>query len=128
VGCTERKSRENGDIETKNLAPSGTGRHRDQTLDQSRDHETKTIFGLEEMAERLLKAVADGLPSSVELARELVRVVLNDGLVKQALALDELLRNTSPLALVRAVRLAEAVLCQDVGSLYARRCDRVAIP
>src|SRR4051812_41479553 len=32
----------------------------------------QTEFGLEEAAERLLRAVADGLPESVKLARELV--------------------------------------------------------
>jgi hypothetical protein len=78
-------------------------------LDQSRDHKTKATFGLEETAERLLRAVADGLPESMGLARELVAAVLADDTVTRALQLDELLHRQSPLALVRAVALAEIV-------------------
>ena len=101
------------------MAPSGTERHRDQVLDQARDHETKPIFGLEEAAGRLLQAVADGLPESVELARELVAVVLSEQMVKRAVVLDELLRKASPLALVRAVELAEGVL--EIGERATTR-------
>ena len=85
-------------------------RHRYQTLDQARDHETKPSFGLEEPAERLLKAVADGAPESVELARDLALAVLDQPVVRRALAVDELLRAGSPFALVRAVELAEGIL------------------
>jgi hypothetical protein len=109
-GCTDGNSRESGGSKTKGLARSGTERHRDQSLDQARDHETKPTLGLEEAAERLLRAVADGLPESAELARRLVTVVLADALVRRALELDALLREASPLALVRAVELAESAL------------------
>jgi hypothetical protein len=54
--------------------------------------------------------VGDGLPESIQLARERVVAVLQDPIVKRALALDELLRDASPLILVRAVQLAEAVV------------------
>ncbi len=90
-------------------------------MDQARDHETKPTLGLEEAAERLLRAVADGESESVELARELVAVVLGDALVSQALALEDLLRKQSPLALVRAVQLAECLLhCAHAGELARR--------
>jgi hypothetical protein len=91
MGCTERKSRENEGPQTKILAPNGTERHRDQNSDQSADHETKEKFGHEPAAERLLAAVADGLPAvadglpeSVERARELVAAVLGDSIVRRA--------------------------------------------
>jgi hypothetical protein len=102
---------------TKDLAPGATERHRDQGLEQRANHKTKAEFGrdLELAAERLLRAVADGAPESVELARELVRRVLSDLLVIRAVALDELLLKQSPLALVRAVELADTVL-QDVAT------------
>ena len=90
-------------------------------MDQARDQETKPIFGhgLEQAAERLLRAVAEGKAESVELAKELVVVVLGDDTVKRAVALDELLRKQSPLALVRAVELAELVLDASAGSKRA---------
>lgn len=112
MGCTDGNSRESEPSATKNLAPSGTQRHRDQTYDQARDQATKPIFGrdLEAAAERLLRAVAEGAAESVELAKELVVAVLGDPMVRRAVALDELLRRQSPLALVRAVELAEALL------------------
>ena len=113
-GCTERNRGESEASGTKNLAPSGTERHRDQSLDQGSDHRTKPGFGLEELAEELLVAVADGSPSSVDGARALVAAVLNQPLVKRALALHEMLREASPLALVRALELAEAVLSNQV--------------
>jgi hypothetical protein len=53
------------------------------------------------------------------LAKELVVVVLGDDTVKHAVALDELLRRQSPLALVRAVELAELVLDASTGSKRA---------
>jgi hypothetical protein len=108
-GCTDGNPREREGSETKSLAPSGTERHRDQGLDQVGDHETKPILGLEVAAERLLRAVAEGATESVELARQLVMAVLQEPLVRRAVALDELLRKQSPLALVRAVELADAV-------------------
>jgi hypothetical protein len=83
-------------------------------LDQGGDHETEPTLGLEGAAERLLRAVADGAPESVELARELVAVVLQDDTVRRAMELDKLLQAQSPLALVRAVALAESV---QVGEL-----------
>ena len=92
------------------MAPNGTERHRDQNSDQSADHETKEKFGHAQAAERLLAAVAEGLPESVERARELLAAVLGDALVRRAMQLDVLLREGSPLALVRAVELAEVVL------------------
>jgi hypothetical protein len=95
------------------LAPSGTERHAGPKLDQAADHETKRIFGLEAAAERLLQAVAEGKAESVELARGLVAAVLGNDTVKRAVALDELLRKQSPLALVRAVELAEGLQLQD---------------
>ncbi len=111
MSCTERKSRENEGPQTKILAPNGTARHRDQNSDQSADHETKEKFGHEdEAAERLLEAVAEGLPESVERARALVAAVLGDAIVRRAVQLEVLLREGSPLALVRAVELAEVVL------------------
>jgi hypothetical protein len=121
VGCTDGNPRESEPSATKNLAPSGTERHDDQTSDQARDQATKPIFGraLEAAAERLLQAVADGAPESVELAKELVVVVLADDTVKRAVTLDELLRRHSPLALVRAVELAELVLDASAGSTRA---------
>jgi hypothetical protein len=91
------------------LAPSGTEQHPRPKLDQARDQETKPIFGLEDAAERLLQAVADGAAESVELARELVAAVIGAPLVQLATELDELLRTRNPLALVRAVELAAAV-------------------
>lgn len=72
---------------------------------------------MEEAAERLLEAVAEGKAESVELAKELV-VVLGDEMVKRAVALDELLRKQSPLAFVRAVELADDVL--RAGAAEAR--------
>jgi hypothetical protein len=54
----------------------------------------------------------------VELARELVAVVLQDDTVRRAMELDKLLRAQSPLALVRAVALAESML--QVGELAMR--------
>jgi hypothetical protein len=92
------------------VAPGGTERHRDQAGDQGRDHETKSAFGLGQQAEELLAAVADGSSTSIELAGQLVRAILDEPLVKGALALDELLRTQSPFALVRAIELADAVL------------------
>ena len=58
--------------------------------------------------------MAEGAAESVELAKELVVVVLGDDLVKRAMVLDELLRKQSPFALVRAVALAES-LPRDEG-------------
>lgn len=112
MGCTDGNPRESEPSATKKLAPSGTERHRDQTSDQAPDQATKPIFGrdLEAAAERLLRAVAEGAAESVELAKELVVAVLGDPMVRRAVALDELLRRQSPLALVRAVELAEALL------------------
>jgi hypothetical protein len=110
MGCTERKHRENEPLQTEILAPNGTERHRDQNSDQSADHETKEKFGHEQAAEKLLVAVAEGLPESVERARELVAAVLGDSIVRRAAQLEVLLREGSPLALVRAVELAEVVL------------------
>ena len=93
-------------------------------MDQGRDQETKPNFGrgLEAAAERLLQAVADGAPESVELARELVGAVLEDAIVQRAVQLDLLLREQSPLALVRAVALAESVL--QVRELATTRAMR----
>jgi len=71
---------------------------------------TKEDFGHEQAAERLLVAVAEGLPESVERARELVAAVLGDAVVRRAAQLEALLGEGSPLALVRAVELAEIVL------------------
>lgn len=106
--CTDGNPRESEPSATKNSAPSGTQRHRDQTSDQA----TKPSFcrGLEEAAERLLQVVAEGKAESAELARELAVVVLGDDTVKRAVVFDELLRKQSPLALVRAVELAEWLL------------------
>jgi hypothetical protein len=104
------------------LALSGTERHLRPKLDQGRDQETKPIFGLEAAAERLLRAVAEGRPESVELARELVGAVLKDAIVQRAVQLDLLLREQSPLALVRAVELAESVL--QVRELATTRAIR----
>lgn len=108
MGCIDGNPRESEPSATKIPAPRGTQRHRDQTSDQA----TKPIFGrdLEAAAERLLRAVAEGAAESVELAKELVVLVLGDDLVKRVVALDELLRKQSPLALVRAVELAEGLL------------------
>jgi hypothetical protein len=92
MGCTERKHRENEPLQTEILAPNGTERHRDQNSDQSADHETKEKFGHEQAAEKLLVAVAEGLPESVERARELVAAVLGDSIVRRAVQLDGLLR------------------------------------
>jgi hypothetical protein len=58
----------------------------------------------------------------VELAKELV-VVGGEEMVKRAVALDELLRKQSPLALVRAVELAELVL--DASTLGMPRTREV---
>ena len=96
------------------MAPGGTERHRDQAGDQGRDHETKTAFGLGALAQELLAAVAEGSPTSVELAGRLVRAILDEPLVKRALALDELLRTGSPFALVRAVELADTVFVRPL--------------
>ena len=111
-GCTDGNPGESEPSATKDSAPSGTQRHRDQTSDQARDQATKPIFGrdLEAAAARLLEAVAEGAAESVELAKELVVVVLGDEMVKRAMRLDELVRQRSPLALVRAVEVARAVL------------------
>ena len=79
-------------------------------MDQSRDHETKPTFGLEEAARRLLRAVADGASESIDFAKELAKAVLGDPLVVRAIELDELLRRQSPLGLVRAVELADGLL------------------
>jgi hypothetical protein len=108
------------------MARGGTERHRDQVLDQARDHVTKPVLGLEAAAERLLRAVAEGAPESVELARELVAAVLNRPLVEKAIALDGLLRKQSPLALVRAVELADALSTDAVTSCTAQRTKRAS--
>ncbi len=105
---------------TKTVAPSGTERHQDQTLDHVPDHETKNNFGPVYCARELLEAVAAGEERSVELAAELVKAVLADATVKRALALEELLKTRSPFALVRAVELAE-VCIQSRGTGGARR-------
>lgn len=89
----------------------GTERHRDQTLDQARDHETN---GPVYLARELLVAVAEGEARSLDLARDLAGAVLGDPRVRQALALEELLRGGSPFALVRAVELAEELLTTSV--------------
>jgi hypothetical protein len=70
-----------------------------------------------------LRAVADGAPERVELAEELVAIVLGDALVSQALALEDLLRKQSPLALVRAVQLAERIVSRapDAGVVRSDR-------
>lgn len=111
MGCTDGNPRESEPSATKILAPSGTQRHRDQTSDQARDQATKPIFGrgLEEAAERLLEAVAEGKAESVELARELVAAVLGDPLVKRAMVVHHLLREEAPLALASAVELAARI-------------------
>ena len=127
MGCTERKSRENVGPQTKILAPNGTERHRDQNSDQSADHETKENFGHEQAAERLLAAVADGLPESVERARELAAAVLRDAVVRRAVQLEVLLREGNPLALVRAVELAAVILESNVGH-GMRRTERRQAP
>lgn len=61
-------------------------------------------------ARELLVAVADGDERSVALAGDLVRAVLDDPMVRQAAALEALLKTRSPFALVRAVELAERLL------------------
>jgi hypothetical protein len=91
------------------LALSGTERHLRPKLDQARDHETKPIFGLEEAAERLLQAVAVGAPESVKLARDLVVAVLQP-MGSACRGSGRALTKQNPLALVRAVELAEAAL------------------
>jgi hypothetical protein len=63
--------------------------------------------------------VTDGAPESVELARELVRRVLSEPLVIRAVALDQLLLKQSPLALVRAVELADALLQDGATAKHA---------
>ena len=115
-GCTERISAENEGSETKKSGLSGTERHRDQGRDQDRDHETKTSLGLVHSARELLVAVADGDGRSVALAGDLVRVILDDPMVRRALVLEELLRTRSPFALVRAVELAEQLISNSQSS------------
>ena len=91
------------------VAPSGTERHRDQGLDQIADHETTAERPCSSgTAEALLAAVAEGAEASFELAAALTREILDDPMIRQARALEELLRARSPFALVRAVELAEA--------------------
>jgi hypothetical protein len=68
---------------------------------------------LHALAEELLEAVAQGKPESVELARRLCDAVLGLPLVRAAVALGELLHQGSPLAMVRAVELSEAMLDAD---------------
>jgi hypothetical protein len=76
-------------------------------------------------ARELLVAVADGDERSVALASELVRAVLEDPVVRRALALEELLSTRSPFALVRAVELAEQLLVSNAhetnGAVMARK-------
>jgi hypothetical protein len=86
------------------VAPNGTERHRDHESDHGSDHGTNRRLGL---ARELLVAVADGDERSVGLAGDLARAVLDEPIVRRALALESLLRTRSPFALVRAVELAE---------------------
>jgi hypothetical protein len=68
----------------------------------------------------LLRAVAEGAAESVELAKELVNAVLADEMMRRAIELDRLLRERGPLALVRAVTLAESVLqVRELGTARA---------
>jgi hypothetical protein len=62
------------------------------------------------VARELLVAVADGEERSVALAGDLARAVLEDPMVRRAMALEGLLRTRSPFALVRAVELAEQLM------------------
>lgn len=57
----------------------------------------------------------------MELAKALVRSVLSEPLVRPAVTLDELLRKQNPLALVRAVELAETVLTGAATDTHERR-------
>lgn len=59
--------------------------------------------------------------ASVELAQALAATVLGEPLVKRALLLDELLRTRNPLALVRAVQLAEILVAHAALTKRASR-------
>ena len=75
----------------------------------------------------MLAAVAEGLPSSTQMARELVAAVLGDVIVRRAMQLEVLLREGSPRALVRAVELAEVVLMSNTKDrVLAREARRTA--
>jgi len=80
--------------------------------DQTADHKTKSPRpdATWAAAEAVLAAVAGGSQSSFELAAEMVMSVLEEPLVRMAVALDALLKAKSPFALVRAVELAEHLL------------------
>ena len=81
----------------------------DQALDQSSDHAWAWSRGLQDQAEALLEAVAEGSEESFELARGLADAVLGDELVRQAVEVRRLVEERSPFALVRAVELAAGV-------------------
>jgi hypothetical protein len=99
-GCTDAKTPQIWASGTQVPAPEGTEWHRDQGGDQGRDHGGG--LGLGELAERLLAAVAEGSMSSFELARSLAAAVVELAIVRRAQALDGLLKEGSPFALVRA--------------------------
>jgi hypothetical protein len=67
--------------------------------------------------------VAEGAPESVEVARALVTAVLDQPLMKRSLVLEDMLQNESPLALVRAVELADGILRQTTNGNLSRTAD-----
>lgn len=103
---------------TKDQAPRGTERHRDQAGDQAGDQVTKTsVTKVRDLAGELLEQVARGSDESVRAAELLVQAVLEQPIVHRAVLLRELLKERSPLAMVRAVELAELLL-RAVGEAH----------
>ena len=108
--CTERIAAGSEGLRTTGRAPNGTEVHRDHGLDHRPDHGTKSArpkaVGL---AERVMRAIEDEAPESLELAAAMVEEVLSDPILRRALVLERLLAEGSPFALVRALELAKSL-------------------
>jgi len=95
--------------------------HRDHGLDHGRDHGTKSAGpNAAGLAERVLRAIEEGAPESLELAAAMVREVLEDPVVRRALVLERLLAEGSPFALVRAIELAQDLSSSAPGGASTR--------
>ena len=99
--------------------------HRDHGRDQARDHGTKDLGpNPPELAERVLVAVADGDPRSLELAARLCEAILADDIAVKATEALKLLAAGSPFAVVRVVELAERLLAASRMDSVGRSTEK----